>query len=404
VVQTLLAVFGLLLALSACGGGDTDTADTTANLPVHYLRGFTVQGLEYSAQGTTGSGTTDGLGGYRTDAAEVRLNIGALTFGTVPVSDVVTLLSLPGGWSYQSKVLRLLIALDEDGDASNGITLNAALRARAQQWHYDLTTTDVESVFAAISADVAAANSRTPELPSEQVALLQFAPAFRCVYTGLYAGTMSSLSESPEYVLGTVYVDSNFAIAVSAPFGDVYGQRVSDTNDNHPPIVSDLISTAPLTVEAQPQFDTPAEPAEVEYSGLFPSTDSVRGGFGQKGAPPGIGFRGNFKGTRLAGAPDTRYRFVTNFTLPTGPQLLMLDIGAQSQTTATLASTDGQQVTTLVGTLQANVLNVSSAGTRYQLTGTLERTALAITGKFTDHASGAVVTFTAENPLNGCAP
>lgn len=123
--------------LSACGGGDSSSADGGSTTPAQTgtLTDSAVAGVQYTSSGGF-SGTTDALGHFKYNPGEtVTFKLGSLTLGTITATGTAATitpieLATAAGVTNQNKVSNLLVllqSLDSDGDASNGITIPAAV-------------------------------------------------------------------------------------------------------------------------------------------------------------------------------------------------------------------------------------------------------------------------------------
>lgn len=150
--KTLITILTVTV-ITACGGGgggggDTATAD---DVPLQSEIVGSVSGVSYVSRSY--SGTTDANGSFQYEPGEeVSFSIGELPLGTV--SSVGEYLSFGDPInienevdSYALNLLRLLIALDVDGDPSNGIELIPEVAALA-----NIDLTDETAVIAALYA------------------------------------------------------------------------------------------------------------------------------------------------------------------------------------------------------------------------------------------------------------
>lgn len=125
----------LVVGLAACGDGGvissgdgSDSATVTRAMPTGsgsgVLMNSPVSGVAYSASSGK-KGTTDDGGRFDFNYGDtVEFKVGGLTLGKVKAAPVITPMDLAG--NDENKLLNLLVllqSLDEDGDASNGITI-----------------------------------------------------------------------------------------------------------------------------------------------------------------------------------------------------------------------------------------------------------------------------------------
>jgi hypothetical protein len=143
---------GLLLTLTACGGGTTPPTETTST---GVFIDSPVAGLHYST--ATQSGTTNSLGEYDYLTGEtVTFSIGGILLGSTLAGPVVTPLSLVAGATSANNpqvtnIVRLLLSLDSDNDPNNGITITNDVVAAADGLTVDFGTIDLSNDVGIIS-------------------------------------------------------------------------------------------------------------------------------------------------------------------------------------------------------------------------------------------------------------
>lgn len=133
-----LLLASTIATLSACGGGDGGSSappGTTAGAQTGTLTDSAVAGVQYTTSAGF-SGTTDAQGHFKYNPGEtVTFKLGSLTLGTITATGTTATitpieLATAAGVTNQNKVSNLLVllqSLDSDGDASNGITIPAAV-------------------------------------------------------------------------------------------------------------------------------------------------------------------------------------------------------------------------------------------------------------------------------------
>ncbi|HEB83089.1 MAG TPA: hypothetical protein ENJ11_09545 [Gammaproteobacteria bacterium] len=153
-----------LLLLTSCGGGgssDNPPAPSSTNNPspppepppstptasTGVFIDSTVSGIAY--QTPTYSGLTNNAGEYNYLPGEtVTFSVGGIVFGSTAAGPVVTPLSLVSGSTdptdpVVSNIVRLLLTLDDDGDASNGISISSATSTAATGVSVDFAAADL---------------------------------------------------------------------------------------------------------------------------------------------------------------------------------------------------------------------------------------------------------------------
>lgn len=131
-----LVVALLLALLTACGGGGGGSGPGVTPEPVliGVLTDAVVAGVTYSTQTQTGITNSGGQFRYRTGEM-VTFFIGDIQLGPVTAGPVVTPLTLAGATNVMDQqvtnIVRLLLTLDADGNADNGVQITEATRIAA---------------------------------------------------------------------------------------------------------------------------------------------------------------------------------------------------------------------------------------------------------------------------------
>jgi hypothetical protein len=151
-LRTRFVIFIIVGMLAGCGGGGGGENDPGTNMaPATVLTGVladsVVSGVSYSTP--TQSGLTNTNGQFNYIAGEqVAFSIGDIQLGSVNGGEVITPLTLAGtsdaGDQQVINIVRLLMTLDLDGDASNGIVITASTRSAAIgiNINFDVTPSD----------------------------------------------------------------------------------------------------------------------------------------------------------------------------------------------------------------------------------------------------------------------
>lgn len=147
--------------LGSCGGGDGDgdgAAAPTSPPSNGSLIDFAISGLAYST--ATGSGTTNATGGFSYRCASVcetvTFRLGGITFGMATAGASLSLREFQGGLENgllsEATIRRaqLLVALDADGDAGNGISLPAELATALANRSLDFNAASFEADLASL--------------------------------------------------------------------------------------------------------------------------------------------------------------------------------------------------------------------------------------------------------------
>jgi len=139
------------LILTGCGGGSGGTVDPATGISTATFIDSPVSGLEFES--STQSGITDTKGNYIYKEGEsITFHIGNLYLGTAkPKNGVITPLDLIGTTDVNDpkviNILQVLQTLDSDNNASNGITIDTAVRETLEnqtEIHLDKETDDAK--------------------------------------------------------------------------------------------------------------------------------------------------------------------------------------------------------------------------------------------------------------------
>lgn len=182
--------FDLTLAVGAAAPGVAVTG---------VFRDLTVIGLGYESG--THSGLTDGHGQFTYEGGQsITFKVGGVSLGTVSVpKTLITPVDLmangTGASNYVLNVVRFLMMLDQDGDASNGIQISAAVTTVAAGWApVDFDTSDLPSALSAIIQQASTADKVAHTLPDTAAAQTRLRAEFYCTYSGRYAGMVTGNS------------------------------------------------------------------------------------------------------------------------------------------------------------------------------------------------------------------
>jgi hypothetical protein len=145
----LLTLSASAILLSACSGGGSDTPPppATAIPSIGVFIDSAVSGLQYKT--ASRSGYTNSAGEYEYLPGEtVSFSIGGIDLGSATADAVLSPLSLiPDAQDVTdirvTNIVRLLMSIDEDADASNGITITGATDTAATTLKVDFTSADL---------------------------------------------------------------------------------------------------------------------------------------------------------------------------------------------------------------------------------------------------------------------
>ena len=216
--QNNQSLFWLAIAsifIAGCDGNDVPTfGPEQKKIYSGQFLDSAVANLDYSS--ATQAGTTDakGIFSYQEDES-VTFAVGNITLGTAAGQAIITPVDLiPNSSSSTAEVQnisRFLLALDQDDDPRNGITISPAVRSAAGSWtSVDFSATDFDSQIAAILAEAGSVDGRTVEMPSSTEAKEHLEKSIFCAYGGGFIGIFSGSSSQGEWML-VVDDDGNIA-------------------------------------------------------------------------------------------------------------------------------------------------------------------------------------------------
>ncbi len=265
----LLLSLGLL---AACGGGASDTPD--APLTGRFVDA-PVAGLAYRT--ATLSGRTDAEGRFRYRSGEtVRFAIGGLDLGAARGAAVITPVQLVAeGRPDHPEVLervRLLLALDEDGDPDNGIQIPEA----AHDGLPDLDFTQDLDGQAGLT-DFLATLPHAPTLTDAATAGAHLGSSLLALYAGDYSGTFGGGQSGTWFV--TIDTD-----------GRLGGQGQSD-------------QTGPFTITGETSPDGSTTFTGQAGLATFQGTVDFSGNLSGTWVLQSTAQRGTFSGNRITTAP-----------------------------------------------------------------------------------------------------
>jgi hypothetical protein len=252
--------------------------------------------LSYSSGEVSGVTLANGEFTYEVGGT-VAFKVGGVTLGTAPGKEFVTPLDLgPANATSDSievkNITRFLMMLDSDGDASNGISISAAIQALANSWgQIDFTTSDLTATFTPLMNEAQIADGTTHVLPDLPTAKTHLDASVRCLYSGGFNGRYTG----PDH--------GRFGVALF-PDGTMQGSVFSLPSGPG----TDIVSTLPLTVEVAPRLEAGFTTLSSSSSAAFPS-DSIRSVSGTWiDSVSGLG--GSLAAARM-GSTTSVYRFTT---------------------------------------------------------------------------------------------
>ena len=182
--------FDLLLAVDPPPAGTVATG---------VFRDSAVNGLGYVSGAHSGVTDQSGAFTYETGLG-ITFSVGQVNIGTVPMAKaLITPIDLvahgTGSSNHVLNVMRFLMMLDQDGDASNGIQISAAVTAAAASWGpVDFDTADLPTALGTLIQQASSADGVAHVLPDAASAQARLRTDFFCTYSGIYEGTYAANS------------------------------------------------------------------------------------------------------------------------------------------------------------------------------------------------------------------
>ena len=331
----------MTFTLLSCGGGGGSSAPQTAT---GQFVDTVVQGIDFESGGQTG--TTDANGTFTYEVGQqVTFSLGGVVLGSAQGAALVSPVDLVSNGSPSNNkvqnIVRFLMAMDDDGDAGNGIQVKEQVRTLAQNWStVDFNTTDLDTALVSILAEVASVNSVTPTVPTATAAQTHLTSNLLCSYSGAFRGTYSG--------------DDNgqWGMLISASDGSLMGGY-------HSTVFPDdglLSGTQALTLDSSHSFVTGVAGGTASFQGALTSVNSVSGTWSD--SPDS----GTFSGSRIGGSTSAAYRY-TGFFTGDANGLFAFDIDTSGSLTGVAynVSDDVNELSTITGTvnLQTGALSAS---------------------------------------------
>ena len=313
-------------------------------------------------------------GSFRYEVGKkVTFSLGGVTVGTATGKKVITPVDFVANGSTSlaevQNIVRFLMLLDEDGIPENGISINPAIIALAENWvEIDFSAADFAGELASILTDVQTA------LPGATLQDPTFAQAhleatMRCSYAGAYKGTYSGSSSG------------QFGVLVDAQSGHLVGVTYDRVGFEYALIegVQAMSYDQRITVSG-------GDANGSIFTGNFPSVDRATGTWENIN----YGYSGTFSGSRIGGAVNAQYRFTGRFV---GDQpgydrgLFSFDIDSSNNITGVAYSVAEDRLITLTtASISGNSLTATSSDGTI-INGTIDLTTGALNGTWNWYSS-----------------
>lgn len=191
--KTLISIF-LASFLTGCGGGgsegNSNGSESTPALKVGYFKDSSVEGVEYKTD--TQSGLTEHGGSFNYYSGEtVNFSIGSLKIGEAKAAPVITPMEMTSFLSPADtenvNIVRVLMSLDTDGDADNGIQIAEAVREYLNEIDASQVDIKTQAGFDDFEDEI---KQLLPSIsiPSSEDAITHFNETVRCNLSGVFYG------------------------------------------------------------------------------------------------------------------------------------------------------------------------------------------------------------------------
>ncbi len=195
--QILFWLIPASIFIAGCDGNDVPSFGPEQNeVYSGQFLDSAVANLDYNS--STQSGTTDTAGRFHYQEGEsVTFTVGKVTLGTASGQAVVTPVNLVSNSSSSTpevqNIARFLLALDQDDDPRNGITISPTVKSAAESWSpVDFSADDFDSQISPIITEVGNMDGRTAVLPNVSETKQHLDKTIFCAYGGAYSGTYST--------------------------------------------------------------------------------------------------------------------------------------------------------------------------------------------------------------------
>lgn len=193
-------ILSVLFVLYGCGGGDSGGGSgvETPAVKTGQFRDAAVSGASYQIGSEIKVTGSHGQFSYR-DNDDIKLSIGSLKLGKTKAKPVITPLDLTAVTDPTSdeniNMVRVLMGLDADGDAENGIQISQELvdylTSELDLSQIDLGKNDISEITAGFSYQDESGNIKTLTLPSKDDAKGHLEETLRCNLGGIYTGELN---------------------------------------------------------------------------------------------------------------------------------------------------------------------------------------------------------------------
>jgi len=219
----VLSMAAAVIFFGCSGGDDGDGDDNPPSVKTGYFLDSGVEGIQYNGgMGTSGITGPGGSFLYK-DGESIHFSLHAVEFGSALGSSVVTPIDMVTKQA-SINIVRLLMGLDEDGDASNGITITTQTLEDSKSWSgLDFDVADLVFVSNVSSAGI------STTLALEAAASAHLESTLKCAYSGAFAGSWNAVYHDP--VEGDIPTNGSIAMIIESN-GNVAGAGHEGNGDS----------------------------------------------------------------------------------------------------------------------------------------------------------------------------
>lgn len=340
----LSVIFTLFLSIgiNGCGGGGSSSTTNTATTAGNF-KDANVIGLEYKSGAI--SGITGANGSYTCETGkDVTFSLGKVTLGTVSCRQLITPVELITNGSADNQtvvnIVKFLTMVDDDGDATNGMTISANVRKLAKNWpSIDFTSAsfNTDANVTTIVNDINNNDSVAHTLPTDTNAKNHLKSTLMCAYSGAFSGSFQGSDNGGIGILISPTSGKMLTIGYSKgtqQYFSGWGTQGFGFDTNR--AIQGSVSTG------------------ASFTGKITTVDSVSGSW-LNGAS-----NGTFSATRVGGAVDAQYRVVGGYS-GGASGLFSFDIDSSNKITGIAYNPYEDRAYAISGTLSGNTMTATSS-------------------------------------------
>ena len=292
---SLLVVSALSVGLVGCSGGGGSSTTATATTSGNF-KDANVIGVEYKSGAI--SGLTGANGSYTCENGKnVTFSIGKVVLGSVPCGTLITPIDLITNSDINNtavlNIVRLLTALDDDNNVSNGMNITSQVRTLANSWNdvnFSSTNFSADANVSTILSSMQNNIGGVHTLPTATAAKAHMKSTLLCAYSGAFSG---SYAGSDNGGLGVMVSPTNGKMTV---VGYSNGSQAYFSGTGAQSFGLDSTrATGSVTANS------------VSFNGNINTANSA------SGAWSGTGISGTWQVSRIGGVTNAKYRAVGHY-------------------------------------------------------------------------------------------